>query len=458
MQELVGFNVATSNGVLLLKGILFENANFYGLHEALGANIIAIDFAGLTKASWNGLLKLNDILSAKAAKTSSRIEIRNVPFSVYKFFRMLPGFESSYYVTSSELPKIIESQVSLTNFSNTDLMIDHEADREEAFFSKSRGKDLLGRKLFFRGFFELSKEQRSYFLFADFILDYLLYSEAIFAVSADLAEGLGVTIKRSYCEAQRMTERSKQAFDLMGLPLKAGLSESLDSATKDFDTLIEAYSSKISSVATQIRLQIEAIAVEVQLLAQSYGEPSLSLLNRVVECVHTSKSITSVAEDLGTTAGELFGFAEVVEHGLKFIKHLEGKDLTAEQMQTLVDIYDISDPMADEKDYLIENIADMYSRSKKEVEGLSTTIQGCDLIRQIMEHRIKEADVLESYIGGFGNDLMSAAISEQFRGELIQTIKRKMVTDQEKYAFGYFIADYAAEAPPSAQPGEILLF
>jgi hypothetical protein len=148
-----------------------------------------------------------------------------------------------------------------------------------------------------------------------------------------------------------------------------------------------------------------------------------------------------------------------MERAQSFLTFLQSQDLNAEQIQQLIDIYGICDPMADEKEYLIENIQEIYKLAEQEISGLSTASQGCDLVRQIMEHRIREAEVLDEFLNNFGGDILVPENAAMLRSEIIQTIQKKLVTDQEKYALAFFVVVPEEEPKAaSAQPGDMLMF
>jgi len=451
---------ATSlDGVIHIKGILFESSNFFGISEALGSTFQAVDLSGLVKASWNGLLKFNRLMADKSDKTGSRIVLANVPQTIYSYLRMLPDFEKHFQIREAELPLVQAGQVKPTVINAGELSGLFQKDREGAFFEISDGNYISGRRDFFPGFFEMSPSPRNYMGLADFMLDYSSYCATIFAISADLAEGLGDTIKRSHSELASILEKSRTGFKVTGLLESDPMWEELNTLSAGFVAQVDGHAARIVSVASDIRVGMEAFSVKFQNSVQTFEDPTPESLQAFAMNTMTAKTITAVAEDLGVTAGSLFAFTAITENAKKFLAQLEAADLTADQIQSLIDAFEIVDPMADEKDFLLPNIEEVFQNAEKEILGLSTASQGCDLIRQIMEHRIREAEVISGFVAAFGTDANTPENAAMLINDVINTIKKKLVTDQEKYALAFYIsAPEDAPKPASAQPGDMLMF
>ncbi|RZA22934.1 MAG: hypothetical protein EOP10_14095 [Proteobacteria bacterium] len=458
MHEQVGFSATTSSGVIWLRGLLLENSNFYGLEEALSGDFETMDFSQLKKASWNGLLKLNGVLSKKVKKSGQAVNVRAIPFEIYRFFRMLPHFKSNFRIESAELST---GSGKYQLYSSQELKADHESGQENAYFSGASFARIVGRKINFPGLVApRSEEARSYRMLTDYLYDYLLFAETIFASSTDLAEGLGVTIRQVNTDASRILEKSRLAFESMNFSYDRSFYASLQKTVGGLDESINRYSSSITGVTNAVCNSLALLSQKAQKAVQSSEPYGQVHVKDIAENVLKAQTVTKVAEDLGVTAGELFLYAEVMTNGFSFAEHLKTQDLSHGQIAKLIDIYGITDPMADEKAVLLENIEQIYQGAARSVYALSTTSQGCDLIRQILEHRIEEAQVMLTFVERFKDRLCESDITAQFKKDVNDTIKRKMVTDQEKFAFAFFIADeYPASAKEaSAYPGDVLLF
>ncbi len=457
MQEQVGFSAMTSGGVIWLKGLLFENSNFYGFEEALEGEFEVIDFSQLTKASWNGLLKLNSMLSKKVRKSRSSVRVRGIPFAIYQYFRMLPSFQSNFRIENAELST---GPGAYQLYSSQDLSADHELNKGDSYFSGAAFAQIVGRKIHFPGLVAPRSEVRSYKMLTDYLYDYLLFAETIFASSTDLAEGLCMTIRQVNADASRILEKSQLAFESMNFPYDRSFYSKLQKIGSGVDEKIDHYSSLITGVTDAIRVSLAHLSQKAQKSVQRADSYGSHQVKEITDSVLTAKTVTKVAEEFGVTAGELFLYAEVMTNGFSFVEFLKTQDLTQEQIKKLIHIYGITDPLADEKGSLFENIDEIYQGAARSVYGLSTTSQGCDLIRQILEHRIQEAEVMLTFVDRFAERLSEAEATTQFKKDVNDTIKRTMVTDQEKFAFAFFMVDeFPTQAKQeSAHPGDILLF
>ena len=95
------------------------------------------------------------------------------------------------------------------------------------------------------------------------------------------------------------------------------------------------------------------------------------------------------------------------------------------------------------------------------IEGLIgrciVTLQGFDMMRQILEHRIQEMLLVTELFKANGADsLLDPDVKEQVLGK----IGAHMVTEQEKVAFEFYLPDGFARFAQTdrKEPGDVLLF
>lgn len=144
--------------------------------------------------------------------------------------------------------------------------------------------------------------------------------------------------------------------------------------------------------------------------------------------------------------------SEKLREELNSIEDLEGETLA--QLRERMMIMDImsEDSWPDTKDLILVEISEITNK----VEKSGVTLQGLDLARQVLDHRSRESQVIESEY----NHLPW----QQVRKSYIAKICEKLVTDQEKCAFDFFLNDHneesAAQDPNAevAQPGDALFF
>jgi hypothetical protein len=74
----------------------------------------------------------------------------------------------------------------------------------------------------------------------------------------------------------------------------------------------------------------------------------------------------------------------------------------------------------------------------KDVERCLVSLQCYDAVRQVLEHRLAEAELLDA----MGRDLATGALPhEDARARLLDAAGAKLVTDQEKFAFEFFFPE-----------------
>ena len=79
-------------------------------------------------------------------------------------------------------------------------------------------------------------------------------------------------------------------------------------------------------------------------------------------------------------------------------------------------------------------------------------LQGFDLLRQILEHRLHEGEAIQDFLTRGGADWRGT------KAAVFSLVNRTLVTDQEKYSCEFFIPEAARGEDNNQKPGDILLF
>ncbi len=458
-------SVTTENGTIFLSGTFNESSNVLGLKEALSSEFKSLDFRKLETMSWNGLLKLDGILKAKADSLCQKIEVDFMPAAIYRFYRMLPGFVDYYDVKKVEF---IGFDAQNNECSVTIGAEDFSAESAKAarYLKKSDNLFLLGRKDFYPGMASGIKTIDKYSASFEFLLDYTIFSDTIVNLSIDLTKSLMDTIARIHDELRNAKLAIEKSFFQTDLSQKFSFPTQfrpeLTTVSSNVDCQLYETGNKIQKICHDVSKDIKKASSSIQLTNSDQGEALSLSMTQYLSAISMVKGAATLAEDMGVSAGELFEYNDIFEIARKIVAELESIDMSDDQINEVISQFSIMDPMADEKEYLLENLKSFFDGLEGDFNSLSVVSQGCDLLRQILEHRLKEATLTQDYLSNFGTDLFDSGNFSMFKADLLKTIKLKLVTDQEKISFSFFIIDDAVEiaevADESAKPGDMMMF
>lgn len=175
----------------------------------------------------------------------------------------------------------------------------------------------------------------------------------------------------------------------------------------------------------------------------------LAALDELTNLRAATSDIAVLMESSGLALGNLvaaFSYEQTIFDALDALEKVDGACL--ESMRDTFEIMDIEgDDDWGETCSLLRRDAD----SARAIGGeLLTTLQGFDLARQILEHRVAELDMLATLCGD--PDAMIARLHDE--------IASRLVSDQESAAYGLLFPDEAAKRALDEReaPGEMLMF
>jgi hypothetical protein len=225
---------------------------------------------------------------------------------------------------------------------------------------------------------------------------------------------------------------------------------------------LESRSERIVSDLSQMAVEVISIAACAQInlgLDKTPDAEASELLSKLCLLITTAEAASQMAEDLGVETGSLFAYFKVISSGRELLEGLDGSEVAVDRVTSLIDVFGIMDPTADDWPQLIPHINDYFSECEAELSRLSAVSQSCDLMRQILEHRIREAVLIKSYVDNFSGDIALPENLSMLKVELFDLIVKKMVTDQEKFAALFYLnLSSKVEDESSATPGDMLLF
>jgi len=490
------FFVTSSGGWIKIAGVLSEGAAMGGLREAFRSAFSGIDLSALNAASWNGLLLLDALV--KSHKGPNKIELANVPFNIYRFLRLLPAFADNYEVSSAELPIVSPlssllaqasptgSRDTLIRFERKDIEAMQEAHLKGNAFFETKIGPLLGRIGPNKVPTDIDDDCKSLYL----VHDYASFAESILALSEDLSESLVISIRRIKTELTNALKNIGDIADQVSLTeIKADLkifksreerTKILQKLTQEADTAEQNLIVSSASLKENIersRKELIAVITESQtaiLLRRAGAAPDLPVTDELIrKFMHSCLQIKAAAgssESIGTLAGGLLSLSPGIDYGVALFQEFQDQAarLSEKDAKLIMNSLDLMNPLAEEDPATAaEEGQEAMKVLTEELSALSRASQGCDLMRQILEHRMAEAELVAKLPGAGQPEKNDEAggLSSFFvmsKSELLALTMRKLVTDQEKFAFEFFLSHEEEEkkdkVDSGARPGEVLLF
>ena len=451
--------ILKNDGVVQLYGVLSDNSNLLALSELISKKNEPIDLSNLIRATWNGLLVLNTKL--RSIYGDNQIVIRGVPFGVYRHLKLLPEFKTFYHVESMELGFLSvgssDGHISIKKAMVETKDIGDIAAASVKGFAAS-AKEGLGR-VFGRLDFAVPTDALHINSGAeimpaeeDFWYRYYSFATTSISLSEDLSDSLGLSVSGLLREV---------ALEIAGLEsglrvLEPGYSSKSSHAIDQGGALFLQRSKSLSDKIVETTALCDESMGELENLLTD-GSPSRTVAqvrlvcSKICHSILISKTYLHEIENLGVIlADALTVVNNTLVRGKKLIHDRESLD--PDDLTHFRENLDIMDPLSEDDWEATREIAlERLSLVDEHCSKAITLLQGFDLLRQILEHRISES---ETILAGFAQSLSW----EDLKHSVYEMVRKKLVTDQEKYACDFFTPEAASQDEESKKPGDMLFF
>lgn len=450
------FRLESDKEEVRLFGLLDEHVRTSVLDEHFRNEFVTVNFENFLGFTWNGMVKFDGYLRGKCKK----VKLRNLSSKAFKMLKYVEDFKDFYNYDDLSTPFInkhnhqIESQV----VSKAPLT----ANASQPFFEQEGGL-MIGspRHLVYDKTVKSDYSSAGDFLQHnaaeyDFWIDYLSFFHASVFLSSDLFES---TIKNCDSTVAELGRTTNCFLDLEGLD-----TVSLKASVEDFKANyreVRAFSDRIQS---SLNLFVEKLESKMGLL-------ELDLV---------SNTITS-EDEFQSKISDFFGLASLIEKEVAKIEDLGG-DLGGTVLQfdvekilgEIISKVDTISPIGNELERIREQLKimnpmteDSWEETKEDVDeeielcktkinDFVVSVQGLDLLRQVLEHRITEKAMILGYLKGEKS-------FEETQVSVISNVVDRAVTDQEKLTSDFFLDSYISTLDLSskedtAPPGDMMLF
>ncbi|MBT6193514.1 MAG: hypothetical protein HOI01_08200 [Proteobacteria bacterium] len=243
------------------------------------------------------------------------------------------------------------------------------------------------------------------------------------------------------------------AWDLMNLPNRVGKWQgraAVDKATQEAMIILE--------VVEKLREQCQVFMAKIIEAVEGKESDFWWVLDNIEKYKIHEAEAAKVIEATGVALGETLMSVEMFNNVRSDLNTGLAK-LSEAQIAEVLDTLDIMAPGAEsDVEEARQEIVGEATLADKELTGCIILLQAFDLVRQILEHRRNEINIIPEMLG----DYKKKEIHWTFlRDKIIDKLYGKMVTEQEKKAFAYFLhylEPKQEEGAAASAPGDMMLF
>ncbi|MBF0442909.1 MAG: hypothetical protein HQK54_13465 [Oligoflexales bacterium] len=452
------------NNILEIHGTLDDSVNLSDFNEMINDTVV-IDFSSITEASWIGLTRFSNYLVEKAGNAV----LINIPFSIYRYFRLVPEFGKRYRIGSFEIPvfnpdspdgevdlrKVEASYISdLLDKGMYDSLseIGPKVDGKLIFWCPSRiPRETSTDSTFTNTWVRQNREE--FCFWRNFI--------AFAGITIGLAGGLISSCERGLLRLlSAMTERTssveKEPAQIRNRR-KTGLAKKTGILSDWISEECQVLSKMIVEVQNCCDSSLRRLQSYSSTIQKDHEKDLYFHFITFIISVKALESIIDKIEDVGVEFGEKLlrlKAAFQVEPGTSDIKDPDRTGKLPEQE----DDFNAMDPLEKRESGLTrQDVFGELATIDSDTSRCAVLIQGFDLSRQLMEHRLIEANYLFKNMADIKNGVKKWT---EAHSSIVEMIKDSMVTDQEKCAFFFFFSDFDTTEKKHAfcVPGEYLSF
>lgn len=448
------FRVHKVDGKIVLQGIISDTTNFNLIDEMLQA-VTEFDCKGLLSASWNGIIRFDNYLR----KLNRDIKLKNVPNHIFKYLRLMPAENCNYQFDDIELYVIDpeDKTFQISNIFISEAILEEISENgTKGFLQINKIQELVGRDQYnFPKMFRQKKTMNpstpeSEF---DFWFDYLNFSYTTCTLSLDLIQSLASTLQSILKDIKIGISQSEEAVKI--------ISNYNESQIKFIVNTISYMSDGCEKIAHSIKETTDncyKILLKMQVLAHQEDNIHIPDLHKLIydfaNYTLKLKAILSNVEDLGASTGQKISEIDIIEKLKKVVKLITDDKVSSEDLEKFRDMLEIMDPLSEDswvetREYFIENL----DSTEDDISNSIVLLQGFDLLRQILEHRLSESEQIILFVNS-GTSTKWIDI----RDDIYRLVNKTLVTDQEKLSCDFFIPQAINVEKDSKAPGDVLLF
>ena len=448
-------------GHATISGSITDTTTFEPVEQVITSGMV-VDCHGLGPCSWNGLTNFIPFISDRGL---TNVALTDVPAEVYRYLRLIPG------VGDGSTVRVIKANIAVRSVANPELKGEqsiHVADTvgqggalvpdlatgwvgDLANLAAGQGAHLQAAS-FVEPTYRASAEA------VNFWYHYARFSSDTISLTRLMIDSLRFGLHQQLDHLSVRLATVKEHFaQLPGRP--SILTPDLRAVAAMVHQRTDTARVRLDEVAAKLDLLAAKVLVngfDVQLATETQEPRGVvtELQRQVAAVAEITADIEAMGVDLGT-AVQAISSADTLR---EMVQKMPVEQFSATELEEFRAAFLIMDLLS-EGDAAQSKVAALEAVSEIDaaIYGCIVHIQGFDLARQVLEHRLAEAQAIAVAMPAGDPE----AWSRREVAEAVTTaICAKMVTDQEKRACQfYFPSEFAAaEAAPSEAAGSVLLF
>ncbi len=455
------FRVHKTGETIQLHGIITDTSNLKVLDEMVSDRNV-FDCSQVVSASWNGLLRLDAYLS----KLSGQITLTHIPYHLFQYLRLLPNVGQKYVLGDIELT-LLESKTAgaayQTRFLNSSLLNTLAHSDRKPFIQLEDGAKLIGRDSFICPARFGNRDYQQAALHAswyqqnteqfDFWYDYVSFANITLSLAMDLIQSQESTLETFLKDIELSVGSIEKSLALL-LPNFQPVGVS---SLGEVAVFVRKAGDQLGAILDKSGKEVSEALVQMQLLADNsefiQAEALYNLLQDFSETIGKLYPTLVNIDDIGASTGKQISNLGRISNYKDMLMELLPENVSDDTLSAVREIMDIMDPLSD-GDWL-ETRTEFLQHLESVDQSLSKItilLQGFDLLRQILEHRLHESEAIQDFLKRGGADWRGT------KAAVFSLVNRTLVTDQEKYSCEFFIPEAARGEDNNQKPGDILLF
>ncbi len=435
------FEVIFENGISTLKGHLVDSTEFTQFIDIF-AKSEEISFDSLHSISWLGVQRLYDFF----LKLENSVKLTNIPPHIYRILLLLPNFGKKIGIKSFQLEyfddhnKISMQYITLDKLSQLGI--------KQGCFAKLQSGHMISGSLHHlcRPYFQdYLKPKKNYFSkwcveneeFCTFLYEYVCFTKLVLEICSLAQDSTSILIEESLqniCSKVSNLEFSikniapnfsefKSRYLMSLLPHIHEISKSVVVAINLSSTTFEAVVQTFEALFTRDNVKENDVFQQFE-----------SFMNFTEQLDPIAKNLEDVGVELGGHVLKFGDFGNLHQAYVTF----NGNDLPEKTIISLRRKLKYDQYIKLSWFDTFEEIKEDFRFIDSELSKCIVALQGFDLVRQVLEHRLTEIKIFKEHLNLVKSKQMPW---QELKEKITLQIVDRLVTDQEKFSFSFFFPD-----------------
>lgn len=293
---------------------------------------------------------------------------------------------------------------------------------------------------------------------ANFWYHYVAFLGATTRLAGKLLRSLERDIIRSLTNIERRIANAEISLNYLNIDITNKQSFALKKLIHNLETECQGFAAEINVlviVLDKIQTQLQTDLLNPKLKT---GDFIWNAIKKVAHLQSSLTQITSLIEDVGTSSITHIMELGTIDEISRAFDSLTIQSVNQETLDKIREIMMLVDPLnATSWEGTKSEVFEELSEIESLVNECLMQFQDFDLLRQVLEHRILEAEMVRDVIP----ELKDINISwETVRMMMVEQMRKRLLTDQEKYSFSFFLpgVDEGMEEEERISAGDVILF